>query len=168
MNLFQSLICGLVAGIAEFLPISSQAHQRVLLYLFGINDMDPVRNLFIHIGMLFALFTGIRPYLDQIRREQALNRRRSRERSSLRTFADMRLVRNAVLPMIVGILLVSYIFSWDGSLAIVSLFLVVNGIILYLPERMIQGNKDSRSMSRLDSYLLAFSGAALPFPAYLW
>ena len=164
MNLFQSLIYGLVAGLAEFLPISSQAHQQILLYLFGVDVIDPARSLFVHIGILFALFAGIRPYMDQIRREQALARRRGRDRSNLRTFADMRLVRNAVLPMIVGILLVSYIFTSDTSLITVSLFLVINGIVLYLPDRMIRGNKDARSMSRLDSYLLAFSGACSALP----
>lgn len=164
MNWFLSLIYGLVAGIVHFLPISSQAHLRALLFLLGKHTLDPVQSLFIHAALLLSVFTGIRPYLDQIRREQALARRRGRNLSALRTLADVRLVRNATLPMIVSSLVLSYIVKSDVSLPLISLLLIMNGAILYLPERMIQGNKDARSMSLLDSYLLALAGALSILP----
>ena len=48
----ESLIYGLISGLAEFLPISAEGHQHIMLYLFGGELRDPVRDFFVHIGLL--------------------------------------------------------------------------------------------------------------------
>jgi undecaprenyl-diphosphatase len=166
MSWLESLIYGLVSGFAEFLPISSHAHQEILMCLFGVGSRDPMRDLLVHIAMLFAVYSGCRGLIDNLRRErgQQLHSRRIRGRIS-QTVLDNRFVKNAALPMLAGILILSYIVASNTSLLQIAAFLLINGLILFISGRMLQGNKDARSMSLIDSVfagilssLSAFSG----------
>lgn len=163
MSWFDSIIYGLVSGITEFLPISSQAHQSLLLHLFGEANRDYVRDLIVHIALLFSVFTGCRTIIDQLRREQSLRQRNRRTHTGAGSLLEVRLLKNAAVPMILGLLILSYILGSQTTLLWVSVLLLLNGIILFVPERMMQGNKDERSMSGLDSLLLGASGALSAF-----
>lgn len=164
MSWFESIIYGLVSGISDFLPISSRAHQSLLLLLFGETTRDYFRDLVVHIALLLSVFTACRNTIDQLKREQILRQRNRKTRSGAGSFLEMRLIKNATLPMILGLLVVSYISSTGISLIWVSVLLVLNGLILYTPERMLQGNKDERAMSGLDSLLLGSAGALSALP----
>lgn len=160
LNWFEGLIYGLVSGLSEFLPISSRAHQALLLEIFGSSGIDPVMNMFTHIAILLSLFSGCSAMIGQLRREQRLHQRSRRGHvQNSRMFYDLRLVKNATLPLLLGFILLSYIFPSESGLLTVAIFLLINGIILYIPDRMLQGNKDARSMSVLDSILIGISGA---------
>jgi len=75
----------------------------------------------------------------------------------------MHLVKNATVPMVIGICVFTYIFKKIDRLPIVVIFLIVNGVLLYLPERMMIGNKDARSMTFFDSVLIGLMGALSAF-----
>lgn len=164
MSWFESVIYGLVSGISDFLPISSQAHQGLLLQLFGEANRDFVRDLFVHVALLLSVFTGCKNTIDQLRREQTLKQRNRRTHTGPGSLLEIRLIKNAAIPMILGLLVVSYISSTGISLIWVSALLILNGLVLYIPERMLQGNKDERAMSGLDSLLLGSSGALSALP----
>lgn len=155
MSWFESLIYGLVSGFTEFLPISSHAHQRLLMQIFGTQHRDPVQDLFVHFAMLMALYSGCRAMIDHLRRERKLrthNRRGSSQ--STRILLDERFIKNAAVPMLIGILVFSYVCKTDTDLLSAAVFFLINGVILFASGRMMQGNKDVRSMSYLDSLLI--------------
>lgn len=160
MSLLQSILFGLVSGFSEFLPISARGQGDILLYLFGISGRDPVMSLIIHVGMLIALYTAMRPQFDQLNREKKLMRRsRNRmDRPAFQLIADIKLVKNAVIPMLFVVVIIRYILRLNFRLPVTCLILLINGIILYLPERMMQGNKNASGMSPLDSYLMGLCG----------
>ena len=164
MNWLENLIYGLVSGFAEFLPISSSAHQQILLELFGINTADPLQNLMIHLASLFALFVGSRGLIDQLRREQNILKRNHRGVRVTRSAFELRLLKNAVFPMWIGFFIFTYFFKIGSSLAWSAFFSVINGIILFSQGRMMQGNRDEQTMSVLDSILIGVSGAFSAFP----
>jgi undecaprenyl-diphosphatase len=164
MTWLQSILFGLVAGITEFLPISSNAHQNVLRYMFGQAQDDPVRGLFIHAAMLLSLYTVMRNLFDQVRREQRLKRDRRRNQATFRTITDLKLVKNAAFPMIVGMLVLFFAANQDLAMPWICLLLVMNGLILFITERAIRGNKDAQKMSALDSWLVGICGAFSIFP----
>lgn len=156
----ESILYGFVSGIAEFLPISSHAHQRILMQMFGLEHRDPLMDMVVHIALLFSILFSCRVLLEQQRRERAMGnrgRRGIRHNTTVRT--DMRLVRQATLPMIIGIVLLTYITDSNQGLLMIAIFLLLNGIILFLSERMMQGNKNSGAMSALDSFLIGVSGS---------
>jgi undecaprenyl-diphosphatase len=55
MSTFQSIILGMVQGIAEFLPISSSAHLVLVPWLFKWEDPGLSYDVFLHFGTLLAL-----------------------------------------------------------------------------------------------------------------
>lgn len=165
MNWLESLFYGFISGISEFLPISSSGHQQILMQLFGVEARDPVRDLFVHIAMLIAVYLNCKPFLDLMQRERTAYRRHGHgEQYNLRAAHDWRLVQGAVLPMLITMLLLRFILGPINSAMFTVIFLIINGIILFLPERMVQGNKDARSMTAFDSVLIGCVGALSVFP----
>ena len=165
MSWLESLIYGLISGIAEFLPISSQAHQKLLLHFFGEPNPDPVRDMLVHIALVLSVYSGCRSLIDQIRREQKQQNRSAAARiRNSRVIMDARLAKNATIPMIIGMLIFSYIFNTELSLLGTAGFLLINGLVLFAAGRMMQGNKDVRSMTYWDSLLMGVSAGFSAFP----
>jgi len=159
MSWLESVIYGFFSGISEFLPVSSAAHQQIMLHLFGIESRDPVRDFFVHLGMLVAVIASCRSFLDIVKREMSSSNGHKRiESQSTRALFDWRLVRSAMLPMLVGMFVLRFVLKLQDTLLLTALFLIINGVILFLPNRMVQGNKTARSMSSLDGLLIGCSG----------
>ncbi len=156
MNWLASLLYGLISGFSEFLPISSKAHQNLFMLLAGAEQADPVRDLLVHIAIILSVCVTCRPMLEQLRRERRYKSTSRNQYSFATRFQfDLRLVRSAALPMLVVLVVASYIFSSaSGNLLAISGFLLLNGLIVFIPDRMIQGNKDSRHMTQLDGVFL--------------
>ena len=52
----ESLLMGLVSGIADIVPVSAEAHRIILLKLFGKQGEPDLLRLFVHLGIMVALF----------------------------------------------------------------------------------------------------------------
>ncbi len=161
LNWLESMLFGFVSGLTEILPVSAPAHEALLLKFFGATDHVLLR-LFIHAAVWEALFLSFRGQIDQMLRERDLTRippkRRNRQPDPQRLF-DLRLLQTALIPMVLGFLAYPLVSGWRGDLGIASLFLLLNGLILYIPGFLRSGNKDSRSMSRLDGLVMGLCGA---------
>ena len=55
MNIFESVILGIIQGITEFLPISSSGHLLIARDFFDINQLDLFLEIFLHAGTLVAI-----------------------------------------------------------------------------------------------------------------
>lgn len=166
MNWLESLIYGLVSGLTEFLPISSRAHQDLILMLFGANGHDPFRDFLVHGAMLVSIFSGCRAMLGQLRRENAAAIHGRSIHTRPKSIHDIRLVKNAFLPMVIGILVLTYVVGIRSSLIYVALFLLINGVILFVPDRLVRSNRDARTMSGLDSFLIGIFAALSAIPGF--
>ena len=167
MNFFESCLYGLFSGLAEFLPISAEAHQVLLRQLFGIEGKLPLLNLFVHIGALVGLFQGAKDSFSRLYREYQLRqlpRRRRRRPSDAQSAADIALVKTAVVPLLLGFLIYIKSQQWQLSPHIVAPLLFLNGILLYVPMYLPAGNKDARGMSPLDGLLVGIGGLLAVFP----
>ena len=167
MNFFESCLYGLFSGLAEFLPVSPEAHQVLLRQLFGIEGKLPLLNLLVHIGVLLAVFYGGRDTLRRLHREYQLRRmprKRRRRPSDTQSAADLSLLKTALLPLLLGVLIYIKSQNWQLSPHIVAPLLFLNGILLYIPMYLPSGNKDARSMSPLDGLLIGFAAMLAVFP----
>ena len=167
MNFFESSLYGLFSGLAEFLPVSAEAHQVLLRQLFGVEGPLPLLNFFVHIGALLAVLQGAKESLQRLYREYQLRqtpRRRRRRPSDTQSAADISLLKTALLPLLIGFLIYIKSQSWQLSAHIVAPLLFINGIILYIPMYLPAGNKDARSMSPLDGLLVGLSAMLAVFP----
>lgn len=166
MDWFESILFGLVSGLTEFLPVSAQAHEALMLKIFGASA-SPLLRLVIHGAALLALYQSCAEHIRQILREQRLLRvpsRRRKRRPDMVKVLDMRLLRTAAIVMALGFLAYPRLSAWRSDLHIIAPLLVINGVLLYIPMHMATGNKDSRSMSQLDAVLLGLAGALAVTP----
>lgn len=56
MSLLESIILGIIQGIAEFLPISSSGHLAIFKKIFGLSDVGLTYDILLHAGTLVAVF----------------------------------------------------------------------------------------------------------------
>jgi undecaprenyl-diphosphatase len=56
MPVWQSIILGILQGLAEFLPISSSGHLVLFQNIFGIDGGELVFDTLLHVGTLIAVF----------------------------------------------------------------------------------------------------------------
>lgn len=166
MNLLQSLLYGIISGFSEFLPISSRGHQIFLKKLFGTSASEPIRDLMIHIALLLAVIMCCGTYIVRIRREMKTSRVRRSRRGDKRVLYDFRLIRTAVYPMLALLLLHNFVSGLSDNLALLALFWGINGVILYIPDHLPNGNKDGSKMSTLDSILLGITCGLSVIPGF--
>lgn len=162
MNLLESIVYGLVSGLAEFLPISAQAHQALLEKLFGVSAAAPATKLLCHIAIALALYMCCKDSLKSLYHELLLSQRPKRRRIRepiKRSIYDIALIRTAFYPLAIGFFCYPYTSRILGDIHWIALFLAINGIIVFLPPYIRSGNKDSLSMTRAEAVLFGLGSA---------
>ena len=166
MDFLQSIIYGFISGLSEFLPISSGGHQAILLKLFGMSEANPLGTFFIHLGALLAVFICCRPVFARLARELKITSRpaKGRRNREARTVYDVRLLKTALIPMLIGLL--AYIFTarLNTNLVVLAVFMILNGIIVMVPEYMPIGNQTAKHMSAIDATGVGISAALSAIP----
>lgn len=166
MDVLKNLIYGFISGIAEFLPVSSGAHQGLIRYIFGIDARDSLQNLLVHIGVLFAVILGFRETLFRLQREQkniASGRRRTKS-LDIKAAYDLKLIKTAAIPLFIGLFLSFATWRWENSLLAIMAFFLLNALVLLVADHAPQGNKDARTLTGLDGILIGILGALSALP----
>ena len=165
MSILESLIYGFVSGFAEFLPISPQGQQSILMQLFGMEQRNPLMDLLIRFAVAASLIVGCRSMLLRLYRENlVISRGRSRRTYDYNGIYDMRLIKTASIPMLLGLLLY-YKFDQNEFRPLIMMFsLLISGLLVIIPEYVRQANKTARSMTGYDGVLLGLCAALSAFP----
>lgn len=167
LNFIQSLIYGLIAGLADILPVSAQAHKLILLKVFGTDSEPAVLRLLIHLATLGALYYGCRSQIMRLIRQDKLAKipkRRRKRPVDMRSIMDIRLLKTMLIPVIIGFAVYFKTINIGNSLMWVAVFLFINGLVLFVPRLLPSGNKDSRSMSRFDGLMMGLGATAAALP----
>ena len=164
MNWFEGFLYGLLSGLTEIMPVSSQAHQHILLRLFGMQKIDPIANLIVHLAVLLALYIGCRGMIYKLRREQKSLQRGRRHPADVRSSYDLKLIRTAIIPLILIMLCLIFTRHWQNNSLMIGLFAILNGLVIFLCERFPQGNKDSRYVSVLDAIVFGIMSSLAILP----
>ena len=166
MNWLQSLLYGFLAGATEFLPVSSEAHRDLLGLMYGL-EVSPLVDLLVHIGVLAALILSCIPQLTKFRRERAIlavHPKQRKRQPDTQTLSNMRILRTAMIPMLLGFIAWPFTHSFTQSLWLSALMLAINGIVLYITPFVSQGNKDASTTSGLDGLLMGLGAAFAMLP----
>ena len=167
LNWYQSILYGLISGLTDILPVCAQAHEMLLLKVFGVRDSAPLMRLFIHLSILGALYYHCMPHITKMLRAKSLSRipKRKRKRPlDTKSLMDFSLWKTMAIPVILGFLLYQKVETLRGSLSLMAIFLFINGVILYVLQFLPGCNKDSRSLSRVEGLLMGLGGAASILP----
>lgn len=159
LNWLQSLFLGFVTGFTELLPISSDAHRFVFLQMFGTPDSDGIYRFYCHIGIFLSLLLICRPQLSKFRRQRRMGAgKRNLRQADMNSVMDRKIIKTAVIP--IALCFAGwFVLNWQSQPAwFLSLMLLLNGLILYIPQFLPSGNKESLSISGLDSTLTGLAG----------
>ena len=167
MTWLDSLILGIVQGLTEFLPISSDGHLSItqkLLDHFAGRTRSGEENLFfvvmVHMGTLAAILV----YYRWVALESARGLLRGgEERSGLVRLGLLAIV--ATLPaVIVGLLLKKKIEAAFASLGAAGVGFLITGAVLLVTARMKGGEKGPAQTTFLDALLIGLAQAVAPLP----
>lgn len=161
-NIVEMFFFGLVSGFAEILPISAPAHQYLLSYICGFDGRDPVLLMCVHMAILAALAINCRHKIAHLFHENkiaSIKRGRRKRQPDLVAVADSKLLVTALIPITIGLLVKQIVCSRLDTLLILAVFLVFNGVILYIPQFIDVGNRDARHLSRADGLLMGIISA---------
>lgn len=168
LSWFESLIYGAISGFAEVLPISSIAHQALLLELFG-GKMDPLLQLFSHLGTLIALVLAMMPMLLRMRRERRIGRtpkNRRRRQPDMITMLEIRFTKTGIISMLVLFLAYPLVHNLYERLWLLAILVALNGIVIYIPQYLPGANKKAQSLSSLDAMIMGLCGGLGVIPGF--
>jgi len=161
MDFVRAIILGLAQGLTEFLPISSSAHLTYLQKYLGIERPQLSFTVFLHFATLLAIVFFFREKLWEIFMD--LRRiRKPKSNSSLRIFF---LLIIGSLPLIVlALLFREKIESVFFNIQLVSLFLIANGMVLFLGDGMKNTYKGVRETRVGDAIVIGVAQACATLP----
>lgn len=167
LNWFESVLYGLFSGLTDILPVSAQAHQILMLKFFGIKGNMELVDLLVHIAVALALYSSCRTQLIRMGRAETLSRTPKKKRKrplDVRSMMDLSMLKTMLVPVILGLFLYRKAQNMAGNLILLSIVLLGNAIILYVPQFLPGSNRDSRTLSRVEGLLMGLGGAVSVIP----
>lgn len=169
LNWVQSFLYGFLSGLTDILPVSARAHRILLLKFFGNTGHTEAIDFLIRLGCFAALFFRCQPQLIKFSRAKALARvpKRKRKRPlDVRTMMDYSMFKTMLIPVVIGLLFYRQASTLVGNLVALSVCLFLNGIILYVPQFLPTSNRDSRTLSRVEGFLMGLGGTVSVLPGF--
>ena len=167
LNWFESFLYGLFSGLADILPVSSQAHQLLMMKFFGISQASGLLPLLVHLSIFAALYYSSHSHIVRISRALRLARvpkRRRKRPLDVRSMMDWRLLQTMIIPVFLSMFVYQYAQPLGDSLIWIVVFMFINGVVLYAPQFLPSGNRDSRTLSRVEGVLMGLGGACSILP----
>lgn len=142
MNLFESIVLGIVQGITEFLPVSSSGHLVILQRFIGLDEPGVTLEVLLHFGTLLSVIWVFRKdYAELFCYYHNPTQKR---------FLILLIV--GVIPTgLMGILFKSSVEQAFQSTLFVGIMLMVTGGLLWLIPHLPQGDKDIKEMRPRDA-----------------
>lgn len=167
LNWFESILYGLFTGLTDILPVCAQAHKTLMLKFFGIKGNMELADLLVHAAIAAALYFNTQSQMIRMNKARRLARipKKKRKRPlDVRSLMDSSMLRTVLVPVVLGLLLYRQAAKLQGNLIVLSVFLFVNGIVLYVPQFLPGSNRDSRTLSRVEGLLMGLGGAVSVVP----
>ena len=165
----ESLLIGITTGLTEILPVSAQAHSRILVKFIGKGNIPALMQLFVHLAVLAALYFSCQVHIIKMVRAKKMSRipKRKRKRPlDTRSMMDFSLWQTMLLPVILMLLICRRMENLSSNMIIMAPFLFLNGLLLYIPQFLPSSNKDCRSLSRVEGLLMGLGGALFSIPGF--
>ena len=162
MNIFQSVILGIIQGLTEFIPVSSTAHLLIGQKLLGIPASDAMFSFLVIVQLGTILSLGVYFWKDLVDLVKAFFARPfSTPENSLGWFIII-----ATIPALVfGYLLKSVVESlFKTPLTEAAIRFLVTSAVLVLAEWTGKRNRSLRKMKWLDAVIIGIAQVIAIFP----
>jgi len=153
MTVFQTLVLGVIQGLAEFLPISSSAHLSLAPWLFGWTDPGLAFDVALHLGTLAAVLWYFRAEWARLA-TAALGIARSRRVEGDEQRRVVFLVVATIPGAIGGLLLEEHAETVLRNPAITAGGLIIMGVVLWAADRFAASDRPLARMRWHDALLI--------------
>ena len=155
MTFLQSILLGLIQGVAEFLPISSSGHLAIAQNLLNINAEVPAfYDVLLHLGTLVAVFVAYWQDICDMVREFFCGIGDLVHHSTPTPVPPARrlilLIIFGTLPLFAILPIKDTVEGLKNSMVFIGAALIVTGFLLFFSDRARKGRKDARSATVLD------------------
>jgi undecaprenyl-diphosphatase len=159
MTILQSIVLGIIQGLAEFLPISSSAHLVIIPWLLKWSEHTLTFDVALHLGTLTAIVIYFfKDYLNLIGKG-----------ITAPTSQDGKVFWSIIIATIpaaiFGLLLENVVENvFRGQILLIALVIFVFGIVIFLVDRFVMKDKDLSKINFLNAILIGLSQALALFP----
>lgn len=164
MDLFQSIIIGLLQGLTEFLPISSSGHILILPAILGWPDPGAAFTAVIQLGTEAAVLIYFRRDLWDIATTWLASLRNPDRRKELNARMGWYLIAATIPIGILGLAFENQIETAARNLWLVGSTLILFGIILGVADNVGSRRKDVGNLSFRDGVLIGFAQSLALIP----
>ena len=163
MNIFESIILGLIQGLTEFLPVSSSGHLVLVSSMFGLDSGNITFEVFLHFATFLAVVVFFFREIAAMAGapfEYALQGKRSAEVSSRLKYILL-IIIGTIPAVIVGLKFKDRIEEAFGSPFLTGIMLIVTSIILFLT---LLAKPRREKLNIIDSIIIGLAQAAAILP----
>ena len=171
MTYLSAIFLGLIQGLAEFLPISSSGHLAFFQEVVAVLDAGEESLFFdvlLHLGTLVAVFVAYWAEIKSLILEfftmvgvRKLPQGQKPDRLSRRMFLFIIL---GTLPLFAVLPVKDFVEGLYSNPMFIGCAFLGTGLILFLSDRLSQGNKDLKNASILDVLLVGCGQALATVP----
>lgn len=171
MTLFESIILGLVQGLAEFLPISSSGHLAALQYIFGIDGSNVLTfTVMLHFGTLVAIFVVYwKDIVDLVNelfatiKDICTGQGVQVNKNDTRKLGFM-IITASVPTAIIGLLLNDFFESLYARMTVIGVCLIITGCGLFFAERYGGGKRTIKDMNFRNAFFIGLCQSVAIMP----
>lgn len=150
MNIFESILLGILQGITEFLPVSSSGHLIMLEHLLGEKDVPLIYDIVLHVASLFAVLIFFRSkIIDLIK--GALNPASKNEHK----YIFFVIVSTFVTGLMVFVTKPAILFLRETP-EYLSLCFLITASVLIIAQILMKKTKPDKEISLLDALFIGF------------
>ncbi len=164
MTITDAVFQGIIQGLTEFLPISSDGHLSIYQHFTGnYGENALIFTLMLHLGTLIAVFVTYRKTIWELIQEvfsiiyDLFHRRlKSNRPTAMRSMVYILIV--TTLPLFGFVLIKDFItsFAEDSDIIVEGLCFLFTGTMLFLSSKCVKGRKGAREMTLRDALTIGF------------
>lgn len=167
MDWLYHILYGIISGLTDILPVSAPAHQQIFCTMIPDDTISPLTRLMVHMAMFGALYYTCNSQLIRIARAVKLARipkRRRKRPLDTKSLMELQMLKTMAIPLVIGFIFYSKAVAFVSTLLVMAVMLLINGLILYIPQFLPGSNKDARNMTPIDSFLMGIGGGLAVLP----
>ncbi|MDD3051570.1 MAG: undecaprenyl-diphosphate phosphatase [Candidatus Cloacimonetes bacterium] len=164
MEIFKSIILGIIQGLSEFLPISSSGHLVLAQKILKFNHSENMSfEVFLHFGTLLSVLLFFRKDIFEILNSLWKIKSRNENDVSNRKIA-LYLVISTFTTAIIAMPLQSFFEQIFYNIYLVIAMLAITGTIVFFSDRQSKSQIDASEMGLLRSFLIGAGQAMAILP----
>lgn len=171
MDIFSTIIQGIIQGLTEFLPVSSSGHLSITQHFMNIGEESLIISIVLHLGTLLAVFCAFYKTIFGMIKEFFLTIGDIfKGRFSWKNMNDNR--RMMFMVIIATLILVPVYFvkdfftsvEGDGDIIFEGCAFIFTAILLFLSDACTKGFKTGKDMSVKDAITVGLFQCVALFP----